>query len=215
MKKFLVLDTETCGEINVGDSFCYDIGFIVGDYDGNIYETGSYAIADFFLNSEDMSTAFFKTKIPQYWEDIKNGKRKLRRLATVRHIIYDIVKQYDITEMYAFNVRFDYTALLNSQRLATSSKYRYFLPFGVLPFDIMAYARELAKTDEYKSFCIEHNYLTKNKCPQVKAEVVARFLFDENFDEEHQGLDDCKIEHRILCELIKRYPEIDCRLWKD
>lgn len=215
MKKILVLDTETCGEVNKADSFCYDIGFIVADYDGNIYEKGSYAIAEFFLNNEDMETAFYKDKIPQYWEDIKSGKRKLRRLSTVRHILYDIVKQYDITEMYAFNVRFDYEALLNSQRLATSSKYRYFLPYQLKPLDIMAYARELAKTEEYKNFCLENEYLTKNKKPQVKAEVVARFLFDDEFNEEHQGIDDCEIEHRILCELIKRYPEVDCRLWKD
>lgn len=214
-EKILILDTETCGNVNVDDSFCYDIGFIVADYQGNIYEKHSYTIADFFLDREMMETAYYKDKIDSYWQDIKNGTRKLRQLKTVKFIIRDICTQYNITKMYAFNVKFDYDTLLKSERLTTSSKYRYFLPYQVKPFDIMNYAKELAKTNEYKQFCQDNNYLTKNGRSQIKAEVVARYLFDNNFQEEHQGLEDCEIEYDILCTLRNMYPNVDDRLWKD
>lgn len=213
-EKILVLDTETLGEVNIADSFCYDIGFIVADYNGNIFEEHSYTIADFFLDNELMQTAYYKDKMPQYWADIKSGKRQLRRLETVRRIIRDIVKQYNIKKIYAFNCRFDWNALLNSQRLTTCSKYRYFLPYGIIPCDIMKYAKELAKTSEYKVFCKTNNYLTKNGRSQVKAEVVARYLFDESFIEDHTGCEDSKIEYKILCALRNQY-DIDDRLWVD
>ena len=88
--KFLVLDTETTNTID--DPFCYDVGFAVVDAAGNVYETHSYVIADIFLDSELMTYAYFAEKVPQYWEDIKSGKRTLRRFKTVKYILRDVVK---------------------------------------------------------------------------------------------------------------------------
>lgn len=221
MEKILLVDTETCNGIetenglDLTNSLIYDIGFMVCDLDSNVYEKHSYTIADIFLDNELMSTAYFKDFIPQYWEDIKNGTRKLRRLSTVRHIICDIVKQYDIKKIYAYNIKFDYDAFLTTQRYLTSSKYRYFLPYSVNKGvnDIMKLGRELTKEQDYKDFCKANNYLTKNGRPQIKAETVARYLFDNTFIEEHKGLEDCEIEYKILIELSKKYPQIDTRLW--
>lgn len=219
MEKILLVDTETCNGIetenglDLSNSLIYDIGFMVCDLDGNIYEKHSYTIADIFLDKELMATAYFKDFIPQYWEDIKNGKRKLRRLSTVRHIIYDIVKQYDIKKIYAYNIKFDYDAFLTTQRYLTSSKYRYFLPFGLQVNDIMKLAKPLYKDNDYKAFCQENGYLTKNGRPQIKAETLARYYFDKDFTEEHKGLEDCELEHKILCLLSKKYQDIDTRLW--
>lgn len=211
----LCLDTETSGKVNEDTSLVYDIGFLVADLNGNIIEKHSYTIADTFLDSDIMEQAFYKDKMPQYWEDIKNGTRKLRRLSTVKFIIYDIVKQYNIKKVYAFNSKFDYDSLLNTQRYITCSKYRYFLPFGLIICDIMNYARELAKTNEYKQFCKDNEYLTKNGRSQIKAEVVARYLFNNDFIESHTGCEDSEIEYKILITLRQMFNNVDDRLWKD
>ena len=72
-EKILMLDTETTNDIDC--PFVYDIGFAVVDTNGKTYEEGSFVIADIFLDSELMSTAYFADKIPTYWEDIKSSSR--------------------------------------------------------------------------------------------------------------------------------------------
>ena len=83
-EKFLVIDTETTNSID--DPICYDVGFAVVDKEGKVYEAHSYVVAEIFLDKELMENAYFKDKIPQYWEDIKSGKRKLRKFNTIRNI---------------------------------------------------------------------------------------------------------------------------------
>ena len=92
MEKFIVVDTETTNSID--DPIVYDVGFAVVDAEGTVYEKHSYVVADVFLDKELMSYAYFADKIPQYWADIKSGKRKLCRFKTIRMIFKDVCAQY-------------------------------------------------------------------------------------------------------------------------
>ena len=88
IKYLLVVDIETANILE--DAIAYDIGFAVTDKRGNIYETGSYMIADMFFDYPDLlDTAYYKEKLPQYWTDYENGNRKLAKLTTVKKIIAD------------------------------------------------------------------------------------------------------------------------------
>lgn len=196
--KFLVLDTETTNSID--DPFCYDVGFAVVDGAGNVYEKHSYVVADVFLDKELMASAYFADKIPQYWEDIKSGKRILRRYKTIRFILRDVINQYGIKYVVAHNASFDYRSTNYTQRLLTSSKYRYFLPYGLEIWDTLKMAREvLGQDDTYRKFCVDHEYLTKNNQNRYTAEIIYRFLTgDLDFVEEHTGLEDVLIEKDIL-----------------
>lgn len=210
--KFLMIDTETTNSID--DPICYDIGFAVIDAEGTIYETHSYVVADVFLDDELMSSAFFADKVPQYWEDIKNGTRKLRRFKTIRSIVYDVCRQYDIKVAVAHNARFDNRSLNLTQRLLTSSKYRYFLPYGVEFWDTLKMARKIFKGEDYDTFCYENEYLTKRGCKRYTAEILYRFLTGDNdFIESHTGLEDVMIEKEIFVYCMKNDPSVDGRLW--
>lgn len=210
--KFLVIDTETTNSIN--DPFCYDVGFAVVDGTGKVYETHSYVVADIFLDNELMESAYFKEKIPQYWEDIKSGKRILRRLKTIRSILRDVMTQHEINMVCAYNCAFDVRSGNYTQRYLTSSKYRYFYPYGTQFMDILKLAREILKTDEnYKAFCKENNYLTEKGQNRYTAEIVYRYLFDKDFVEEHTGLADCLIEAQIMVKLMGENPNVDFKLW--
>lgn len=212
MKKYIVFDSETTNSID--DPFCYDIGFIVIDETGKVYEKHSYVVADVFLDSELMTSAYFADKIPQYWEDIKNGKRILRRLKTIRSILRDVMTQHEINMVCAYNCAFDVRSGNYTQRYLTSSKYRYFYPYGTQFMDILKLAREILKTDEnYKTFCKKNNYLTEKGQNRYTAEVVYRYLFDKDFVEEHTGLADCLIEAQIMVKLMGENPNVDFRLW--
>jgi DNA polymerase III epsilon subunit-like protein len=195
---FLVIDTETTNSID--DPFAYDVGFAVVTASGEVIESHSYVVADIFLDNEMMASAYFADKIPQYWEEIKSGKRLLRRFKTIKFILRDVVAQYGIRYVVAHNASFDYRSLNYTQRLLTSSKYRYFFPWGVEMWDTLKMAREcLGKNETYKQFCIDNGYTYgKSQC-RYTAEVVYRFLTGNNdFVEEHTGLEDVLIEKDIL-----------------
>ena len=198
---FLVLDCETTNTID--DPFAYDVGFAVVKATGEVLEAHSYVVADIFLDKDLMASAYFADKIPQYWEDIKSGKRILRRFKTIKAILRDVVAQYDIRYVVAHNAGFDYRSLNYTQRLLTSSKWRYFLPWGVEIWDTLKMARKcLGKDEQYRQFCLDNGYTYGNEeKPQLRftAEIVYRFLTGNlDFVEEHTGLEDVLIEKDIL-----------------
>lgn len=212
--KAIMLDTETTNDIEC--PICYDIGFSVIDLDdGEVIERHSYVVADVFCDKELMATAYFIDKVPQYWADIQNGTRSLRRWSTIRSIICDIMAQYGIDTVIAHNARFDYLSTATTQRYLTSSKWRYFFPYGTKFVCTLKMARQtFAKDDDYIAFCTENDYLTNYGKPRLTAEVIYRYLTDDlDFVESHTGLEDVAIETIILFECLKRNPEVDGLLW--
>lgn len=213
MKKFIVLDTETTNSLD--DPLCYDIGFAVVDEEGSVFETHSYVVAETFLDEELMSSAFFIDKVSQYWEEIKQGSRQLKKLNTIRRILRATMEKYNTNIVVAHNARFDYKSLNTTQRFLTSSKYRYFLPYGTEIWDTLKMSRQVLKENtEYDNFCYENNYLTKRGCKRYTAEILYRFLTNNNdFIEEHTGLEDVLIEKEILAFCLANGIE-DGRLWE-
>lgn len=201
----IVLDTETANSLD--DPFCYDIGWAVVDLStGEMAKTESYAVAEIFLDSNLMTSAYFAEKIPSYWDEIKFGNRKLARLRTIRRTLAEDCKAFGIKEIYAHNARFDYRSCNLTQRYLTSSKHRFFFPYGIKICDTLKMARKAFANDEaYNEFCTTNGYKTKNGQNRFTAEVIYRFLTnDTSFEESHKGLDDVKIEKEILCECVRR-----------
>ena len=213
IEKFLMVDTETANTIE--DPFYYDLGFAVVDTTGKVYEVGSFVNADIFLDTEMMSTAYFCDKIPQYWQEIKAGKRILARHSTIRKAVRDVMKKWGITYVVAHNARFDYRATNYTQRLLTGSKYRYFFPYGTQIIDTLSMARKVLKSsDSYRNFCKNNGFVCKNGAPRFTAEVIYRWLTgDVEFIESHTGLEDVLIEAKIFAFCRSVNPEIDGLLW--
>lgn len=213
VEKFIVLDTETTNDIEC--PLVYDVGFAVIDKNGFVYEKHSFVVADVFLDKELMESAFFFEKIPMYWEQIKKGDRTLTSFFNVRRTLAKVMAEYDIDTVIAHNARFDYISTATTQRYLTKSKYRYFFPYGTKVWDTLKMAREVFKDDEkYCEFCTENNYKTSNNSNRYTAEILYRFLTDDNsFIESHTGLEDVLIEKEIFVECVRRNPEIDGKLW--
>lgn len=211
--KALIIDTETTGTIE--DPICYDIGFAVIDENGTTYEKGSFVVADVFLDDELMSDAYFKEKIPQYWEDIKNGSRQLRKFSSINFLIRKIMTEQNITTVIAHNAKFDYRSTNLTKRYITSSKYRYFFPYGTEIWDTLKMSREVLKNDEeYRKFCVENNFVTSRNQNRYTAEIIYRFLTNDlQFIESHTALEDVMIEKEIFAYCVQKNPSIDGRLW--
>lgn len=221
-KYMIVLDCETAPldreltKVTPTNMFAYDLGFVVIDKRGNVYETHSYVNADIFLDEKElMKSAYYVEKIPRYWEDIKAGRRTLTTWYKIRMALLKVIEDYEVTEIYAHNMRFDYGALTNTQRWLTKSKYRYFFPRECVICDTLKMARQvLGKMPSYKRFCIENGYMTKNNQCRYTAEVIYRFITKDNeFIESHTGLEDVLIEKEILAYLYRQHKKMERRLW--
>lgn len=194
----IVLDTETANSLE--EPLAYDIGWAVVDDDGAVLKTESYAVAEIFLDKSLMSSAYFADKVPQYWEEIEAGDRKLARLSTIWRKLRADVASYEVSEIYAHNARFDDLSLKLTQRFISGSKYRFFLPYGVKMCDTLKMSRKaFGRNPQYKAFCDKHNYKTANGQNKMTAEVLYRYLTGNiDFEEEHKGLADVLIEKEIL-----------------
>lgn len=206
----------TIEEVTPINMLAYDIGWVVTDKHGNVYEKRSYVIADIFLDEKElMKSAYYANKIPQYWEDIKAGTRKLATFYNIRQQFIADCENYNIQQIFAHNMRFDYGALNNTQRWLTKSKYRYFFPYGIEVCDTLKLARQLIATmPTYQRFCEQNGYLTSRGQVRLTAEILYRFISGvDDFEEEHKGLDDCMIEKEILAYCYRKHKSMNPRLW--
>ena len=220
----IVLDTETCPVdkdfegVSPYNMWAYDIGWAVVDKFGNVYRTRSFVNADIFLEEKElMKSAYYANKIPQYWEDIKNGTRVLTTFSKIRKTLLDDINEFKVVEIFAHNMRFDYGNLNNTERWLTKSKYRYFFPYGVEICDTLKMARDvIAKMPTYKKFCIENDLMTKNNQVQLKAEVLYKFITKNlDFVESHTGLEDVLIEKEILAYCYKQHKKMRKKLYEN
>lgn len=212
MKKqyFLILDVETANSTD--DPLVYDLGFVVADRQGNIYESESLVIADIFVDEADlMETAYYHEKLPRYREDLKNGSRTMTTLAHAKYLIHDLMEKYDINTVCAYNASFDSRALNVTSRYVTKSKYRYFLPYGTEINCIWHMACQVICTQKnYRKFCEQNGFISASGNLQTSAEVVYRYMTkDTDFDESHTGLEDVLIETAIMKKCYDQHKKMD------
>lgn len=213
---FITFDTETANSLEC--PLMYDLGFAVHDKQGNIYETFSLVIADVYCNEKEiMQSAYYSRKLPQYEEDLKTGKRKLISVETAKRILSETAKKYNIKAVIAHNARFDYRSTSTTIRYITKSKNRYFLPYEVPLWDTLEMAKSVIKDKPtYRDFCERNGYLTKNGQVRLTAEILYRFISkDENFIEQHQGLEDVLIEKEIFQYCMRQHKKMRRSPWKE
>ena len=211
----MMIDTETTNDIDC--PIVYDVGYQLFSLEEGVLLERSFVNADVFLDKDLMSTAFFADKIPTYWEEIKSGQRTLKRWFNIKRQIAEDCALFDVKYVCAHNAMFDNRALNTTQRYQTTSKFRYFLPYGLTWLDTLKMSRTILKeNDSYGEFCFNNDYVTKNGQRRYTAEIIYRWLSGENeFIESHTGLEDVKIERKIFEYCLSQNPEIDGLLWGD
>lgn len=211
--KYIILDTETTNDIEC--PLVYDFGFAVIDETGKVYASYSYVNADIFCDDELMASAYFADKIPQYWEDIKSGERILKSFRSIERIFRQVCADWGVDTFVAHNARFDYLALNNTKRYITTSRSRFFFPFGAKLVDTLKLSRDVFKNDDnYRMFCVDNEYVTKRNENRYTAEIIYRYLSGNNtFEEAHTGLADCMIEKEILAYCLKFLATENGYLW--
>lgn len=219
-KYYLVLDVETANILDY--PLAYDIGFIVGDRYGNIYERFSFSVREMFMYYGDLlETAYYAEKLPSYQVDIDNGTRKMESLYNIRKTLLDVMAKYKIHSIYAYNCGFDRRALNNTQRYLTKSKYRWFFPYGIKFYCIWNMAcSTVLQHKTFKQLAIKRKWLSPSgKFYSTSAETVYKYVAGSfEFEEEHKGLEDVLIEYEIMLRCMnqkkKMTKHIDSQCWR-
>jgi DNA polymerase III epsilon subunit-like protein len=164
-----------------------------------------------------MASAYYAKKIPQYIEDIRNGKRIMASTYEIRQQMLEDMALYDVKVAVAHNARFDYNALNITQRYTTKSAFRYWFPYGTEIWDTMKMARDVIHNmPTYRKFCEENDLLTKNGRLSATAENLYRFItHNPDFEESHTGLEDVQIEREILWYCMRQHKAMRKKLWEN
>lgn len=209
-KYIMVLDVETTNNdmtSKFNDGLVYDIGFGIYDQKGNTYCERSYCIKEIFEDKELMNSAYYKNKLPKYYEELKQGKREIKTALQARKIIKQAIEYFNIKEVYAYNANFDNTTLNNTIRYLTGSFVRWYLPYGINIYCIWHIACQVLGTQ--KTFQFEN---VRNEKGNLKTSAERMFAYisqNEEFEEEHIGLADVQIEKEILIRCLKSHKKID------
>ena len=200
-KYVIVLDVETANMSD--DALVYDLGFGVYDKQGNEYESYSKVITNIFDKESDlMQSAYYHEKLPKYYEDLKNGNRERIGILQAKKLIREVMEKYNINEVYAYNANFDLNALNKTVRYVTKSKVRYFFPYGTKVCCIWHMACQVLCTQ--KTFQKE-NIRNANGNLITNAERVYSYIKKIDFQEEHTGLEDTRIEAQIMAWCFRQH----------
>ena len=210
---FLVIDTETCNTVE--QPLHYDIGFEICDRMGNIVEERSYVVAETFLDMKDtMKSAYFAEKIPQYWEDIKNGTREIKSIYKIRKEVKDLMNKYNVKKVGAYNMGFDKRALNNVMRYTTKSFCRWFFPFGTEFFCIWHLATQtLLQQKTFFKMAEKNDWFSEKGNLLTNAEVTYNYIKKmSDFKEEHKGLEDVRIEIEIMAHCFRQHKKMNTNI---
>ena len=208
----IILDTEGTNKIkpvsgNIAETaLVYDIGWIVADKKtGEVLDKYSFVNTDIFYRDNLMRNAYYVGKLPQYHEGLGEEWTPLSFLS-IKKIFANVCRDYNVKQIWAYNARYDRTALNNTCAELSNGFVEFFTPYDIKWCDIWDYAgKTLCSTSKFIKWVIANDYVTAKGNPQTSAEVVYRYLTqNKEFVENHTALEDCEIEHAILRACLKR-----------
>lgn len=209
-KKYLVLDVETANSMD--DPLVYDIGFAIADNTGKIYEEQSFIISDVFSEMEEiMKTAYYAKKIPLYKERILKGESKVVSFMYARSFILNLMKKYNCKTVMAYNANFDTKALNVTLRYLTRSAKRWFFPYGTEINCIWNMACQVLYTQKkFAKEAVNNKWYSTSKNLKTSAEIGKNYISNTtDFEEEHTGLSDVKIEIEIFVKCVKQHKKMN------
>lgn len=208
----LVLDTETADSVE--HPLPYDLGYKIFNRKNEVVAARSFCIYEIYAGQKElMRSAYYADKLPQYEEELKEGKRKLVKLFTARKIILEDMERYKINRVYAYNMNFDNRALNNDQKFVTNNRYKYFFPYGTEFRCIWNMACQvLLSRPSYIKFALTNGYVSEKNNILTNAECCYRYITKNiDFTEAHKGIDDVNIEAEILLACFAQHKKMDTK----
>lgn len=198
----LVFDTETT---SLEKPFCYNVGYTVYDTDNDeVLISRDFVVEQVWHNTMLFTTAYYADKRDLYVNRMRSRKVRMEKWGYITQQMYRDIKDFDIALAFAYNSPFDTKVFeWNCDWFKTIN------PLDLVKtLDIRGYVhRAIAFTDEFQSFCDEHQYYTESGNYSTTAETLFRYIsHDTAFEEEHTALADSLIE----CDILKHCCNVNC-----
>lgn len=193
----LMIDVETTMADN-NEQIVFDLGFAIFTKDGEVHEQRSFVIAEVFDNQMLMERAYYFSKYPQYLEGLETGKFKKVMWATALVEMMNLINQYEVKEVSAYNLNFDLTAISKTNKFIRGKAFQLF--DGMKKNDLWGMAVEtVCQQKGFSVFCEKHGLISPSgKFYKSSAEAVYAYMNNQpEFEEEHTGLADVLIEVEI------------------
>lgn len=207
MEKFLIIDTETAN--GFAHPLCYDVGGVVVDATGFIYERFHWAVLEIIGNPHIMDTAYYAEKMPLYWQAVANHEIQPLPFEAVLRKLTALIDYHDIKKVGAYNWNFDQRAL------SSTAEYLFDNPNWcnreITPFCIMcAAADSFMQSKKYINFVNRNGLLTEKGNPSTTAETAFKYITGNlEFTEQHTGGKDAEIEAAIFANIMRRKKKTD------
>jgi len=205
----VVVDVETAGGLE--NPLCYDCGIGLVDKKGKFYEQFSLVVYNIYaVERELMKSAYYADKLPLYELKLKNGERKMVSFYYIKKLIADLMEKYNTKVVCAYNMNFDRRALNNTQRFTTDNRFKWFFPYDTEFHCIWHMACQvLMARPSYIKFALENGFVSDKGNILTNAECCYRYLTkDTEFKEQHEGLDDVKIEAEIMAACYRQHKKM-------
>jgi hypothetical protein len=193
----VVFDTETT---SLTKPFCYNIGYIIGNENGEILLKRDYVVEQVWHNLPLFSSAYYAEKRPLYIERMRARKVVMDKFGYICRQMSRDFQQNEVAAAYAYNSSFDDKVFeFNCDWFKVNN------PFEQIPiFDIRGNVHEFIVNDWFCDWCEKNNEFTESGNYSTTAETVYRFLSDKtDFTEEHTALADSEIEFDILLATVR------------
>lgn len=215
----IILDVETTGDTNF--PLVYDLGYMVVDNKGVVYEKRSYVVNDIFFGEEKkMRTAYYCDKLPQYYEGLATGKWIKADFLDIYKEFNNLVNKYGVSSVCAYNCAFDQRALNYTMEYLSNGFRKWFFPYGI-EFECVwsQFCQTYANTVKYIKWAIKNGQVSPSGNVKTNAECAYNYLVGRtDFEECHTGLEDVKIELFIMLKCLryghgKLFKGINRRCW--
>jgi len=206
---FAIIDTETTIDDTVAD-----IGIVIVDRQGNIYNQMAVLVKDHFDSKELFyrkgekfwSFEYAQKKKALYTDMLNSGSRMMASVSAVNMWIQKAIGKYNPI-LTAYNLSFDVTKSANTGIDLNGFTNRFCLWHAA--------ASIICGTKEYKRFVLENHLFNRptekgNMTYKTDAETVCGFLQGNLVDEPHTAIEDAiNFELPILTHILKK------KKWQD
>ena len=200
-----VVDTEVIGLANRS---IYDLGVCIMDKKGNIVEQGSWLIQEIFDNERLFATAYFANKRNLYFQKLEEGKIEKVPFLVARQRLLEMIGRWNVKYLSAYNLGFDLSAFKYSMKAFTGSDHFFPLEMdSISRLDIWGFACEtILQQKTFQKMAVAKGWISDKGNKISNAEICFRYITgNDNFVEEHTGLEDCKIECQILARCFAQH----------
>lgn len=199
---YLVIDTETVGDIT--HPIAYDVGGLVCDRNGTIYDSFHFLVREVFADLTRMSTAYYANKFAGYLDRLSDGTLKAKPFGEIIAHIDNLCDKWNIKYLCAYNLAFDLRSMGNTCEWLFEN--RNWLNHPLEPLCIWGAACDVLYGKKFLRAAAKNNWYSEKGNVKTSAEVGYRYISKNNsFEEEHRGLDDCEIESKILAAIFAQH----------